>query len=305
MEKTILEALSKLLPEETVKEVASAVEEMLSEAKKSLEAEYNQKLEEAYAELSKELKDAEQTAETGYQEAYNIIQDLRNRLEVQKTEFESTMEENYEEAYQMIVAEREKNKELETELYKVFEGKVHEIQESMIDKVDQFLQYKGHELYEQARRDILNDPNMLEHKVALDKIVDTVANYISDEDYSAATSKKLEEAHKNIEDLKAQVRLVEARNIRISTENQKLNEAVKHGQEVIKEQKAVSVNENRNERLEKAKNAEGRGKKVTDKELIAEFNNPQAQSEENADATLVEGIDALDEIKILAGVKKN
>ena len=43
----ILEALSKLLPEDQVEEVTSAVGNMIDEAKAGIEAEYNTKLEEA------------------------------------------------------------------------------------------------------------------------------------------------------------------------------------------------------------------------------------------------------------------
>ena len=83
----ITEALKKLLPESEINEVAVAVKEMLEQAKANLEAEFNQKLEEAYAELTSELANAEKTAEQGYEEAYAIIGDLRNRLEVQGEEY--------------------------------------------------------------------------------------------------------------------------------------------------------------------------------------------------------------------------
>ena len=43
----ILEALSNLLPEEHVKDVATAVNGMLAEAKNEIEAEFNEKLEDA------------------------------------------------------------------------------------------------------------------------------------------------------------------------------------------------------------------------------------------------------------------
>ena len=79
----IVEALKKILPEDQVSEVSAAVEGMLNEAKGQLDSEYNDKLEEAYTELSNELVAAEKTAEAGYQEAYAIIGELRNRLEVQ------------------------------------------------------------------------------------------------------------------------------------------------------------------------------------------------------------------------------
>lgn len=295
MEK-ILEALKKLLPESEVNEVSSAIQGMLDQAKTDLEAEFNNKLEEAYAELSNEVSDAEKIAEKGYEEAYAIIADLRNRLEVQGEEYNSALEEGYEEAYQMLLQEKEKNQKLEVELYEEYDKKLSEMKEYIVDKVDQFLQFKGQEIYEQAKRDIINDPRMVEHKVALDKIIDITSNYLSDEDFAAVNSAKLEEASKSIEEMKAQLRIMEARNIRLSTENTKLNEAVREAQEVITEsQKVVSetkkeavVNEQK-ERTEKAKNVTGRGK-TEDGEVISEYAAP-------TDA-------GMDQMLVLSGLKK-
>lgn len=295
MEK-ILEALKKLLPESEVNEVSSAIQGMLDQAKTDLEAEFNNKLEEAYTELSNEVSDAEKIAEQGYEEAYAIIADLRNRLEVQGEEYKSALEEGYEEAYQMLLQEKEKNQKLEVELYEEYDKKLSEMKEYIVDKVDQFLQFKGQEIYEQAKRDIINDPRMVEHKVALDKIIDITSNYLSDEDFAAVNSAKLEEASKSIEEMKAQLRIMEARNIRLSTENTKLNEAVREAQEVITEsQKVVAetkkeavVNEQK-ERTEKAKNVTGRGK-TEDGEVISEYAAP-------TDA-------GMDQMLILSGLKK-
>jgi hypothetical protein len=150
MNQKIKEALEKLLPEDQLSEVVSAIEEMLAEAKTSLEEEYNSKLEEAYSELSKELKDAESTAESGYAEAYSIISELRNRLEVQSEEYEAALEEGYEEAYEMLKEERSKNKNIEVSLYEEYDNKLAEMKDYIVDKVDQFLQFKGSEIYEQA-----------------------------------------------------------------------------------------------------------------------------------------------------------
>ena len=171
MEK-IVEALTKLLPEDSIEEISEAVKGELEKAKQEYEQEYNSKLEEAYAELSEELKNTEETALQGYQEAYAIIEDLRKRLEMQQTEFESTMEEGYEEAYQMLQTEKAKNENLEVEMYEQFNQKLSEMKEYMVDKVDAFLQYKGEELYEAARREIVNDPSMAEQKVVLDRVVE-------------------------------------------------------------------------------------------------------------------------------------
>jgi hypothetical protein len=295
MEK-IVEALKKLLPETEINEVSSAVQTMLDQAKADLEAEFNQKLEEAYAELSEEVATAEKTAEQGYEEAYAIIADLRNRLELQGEEYKSALEEGYEEAYQMLKQEKDKNQKLEVEMYEEYDQKLAEMKEYIVDKVDQFLQFKGKEIYEQAKRDIVNDPRMVEHKIALDKIVGITANYLSDDDFNTVTSSKIEETNKAIEEMKGQLRIMEARNIRLSTENTKLNEAVRHAQEVITESKKVvaeskkeAVINEQKERATKATNVTGRGK-TDEGTVIAEYAAPQSSG--------------MDQLLVLSGLKQ-
>jgi len=294
----ITEALKRMLPEAEVGEVASAVKEMLEETKNSLEKEFNDKLEEAYAELTGELETAEKTAEKGYEEAYAIIADLRNRLEVQGEEYKAALEEGYEEAYQILKTERNKNQSLEVEMYEEYDKKLAEMKEYIVDKVDQFLQFKGQEIYEQAKRDVLNDPRMSEHKVTLDKIIDLTSNYLSDVDFATVSSSKLDEANKSIEEMKGQLRLMEARNIRLSTENTKLNESVRQAQEIITEsRKAISRDKKssfiteQKERSEKAKNVTGRGKIADEGVVLSEYAAPT-----NND---------IDQLLILSGVKKS
>ena len=235
MEHKIVESLKKLLPEDQVNEVASAVSEMLAEAQEKLEQDYNSNLEEAYSQLSTELSQAEKTAYQGYQEAYEIINDLSSRLEVQKAEFDKTLEEGYEEAYQMLLSERNSKGKVEVDLYEEYDGKLAEMKNYIVEKVDQFLQLKGGEIYEQARHDLINDPRVVEHKVALDKIINITSNYLSDEEKTFATSSKLDESTKRNEELKGQLRMLEARNIRLSTENTRLNESVRKTASVITE----------------------------------------------------------------------
>jgi len=310
MPNKIVEALSSILPEDTLKEVTSAVDEALNEAKTELEAEYQEKLDEAYEGFAGQLKEAEATATKGYEQAATIIEELRNRLETQRNEFESFQNEQYSIAAKMLEDEQSKSGDLETRLYEEYDKKYAELEENMIDKLDQFLKLKGRTYYEQARRDVLNDPTMAEHKVALDHIVDTVANYISDEEYSLATSKKLEESNKHIEDLSGRLKIVEAKNIRLAMDNQKLNEEVKKSHNLLTEQKTQKVEEKRELREEKAQHVEGKGRKVTNKELIAEtVDKPKAEVKEVAAAntTLVEAIspEELKNMRILSGVTKS
>lgn len=298
----ILEALKNLLPSEQLTEVAGAVDGMLAEAKAELEAEFQSKLEEAYADASGEITKAEKIAETGYEEAYGIITDLRNRLEKQKEEFEQTLEEGYEEAYQLLLGERGKNDNKEVDIYDEYDKKLSEMKEYIVDKVDMFLQQKGAEIYEQAKRDVINDPRMAEHKVALDKIVDITANYLSGEEMAFATSNKLEERMKQLEELKGQMKIMEARNIRLSSQNTKLNENLRHQGDLLNEAKQYE----RKERSQKAKNVSGRGTSHSGKtEVIAEYNEEVSGNRED-DTTLVEslGYDR-NTLQTLAGTIKN
>ena len=301
MENKIFESLKKMLPENEVKEVSSVISEMIENAKDEMEKEYNKNLEEAYAQLSGELAYAEKTAYEGYQEAYEIINDLRTRLEVQNQEFDAQLEEGYEEAYQMLLAERNSKSQVEVDLYEEYDQKLAEMKAYIVEKVDQFLQYKGSEIYEQAKKDLVNDPRILEHKVALDKIVNITSDYLSDEDKSFATASKIEEASKAIEELRGQLRIMEARNIRLSTDNTRLTESVRRvSHNVITEAakpaaaaaKKTKVLTEQKERTLKVKNASGRGHVDTENvQVIAEFN-------DNSNG-------AVNDLLVLSGVKKS
>jgi hypothetical protein len=301
MSNKVLESLKKLLPEDSLNEVSSVVEELLSESKKELETEFDQKLQEAYQELSTELQNAEKVAYQGYEEAYAVIQDLRHRLQLQKEEFEKTLDEGYEEAYQMLQAEKAKNNSLEVDIYEEYDKKLSEMKDYVVEKIDQFLQYKGSEIYEQAKRDLLNDPRYAEHKVALDKIIDITSNYLSDEERTLATSSKLEEARKQSEELKAQMKMMEARSIRLSQENTKLNEALRQQTELINESRQTE----KKERTQKSKNVSGRGDAAAGEEtvVIAENNNGATNQKTEDTSVLVEGMN-LETLNTLAGTLK-
>jgi len=299
----ITEALTKLLPEDQVKEVSDAVAEMLEEGKSSLEKEYNDKLEEAYGQLSQELKEAENTAYQGYEESYGIINDLRNRLEMQREEYEQQLEEGYEEAYQYLLAEREKNNNLEVGMYEEYDGKLAEMKEYIVDKVDQFLHNKGQDIYEQARRDIINDPRMAEHKVVLDKIVDLTAGYLSDEEAALATSTKLDEAQVKIEELLGQKRVLEAKIVRMDKDKKDLTEAVNYAKNVITEHEEKTVLKEQKERAEKAKTVEGKGRNTTEEyEIVKEEYTPEEKAAEQ-ETEIMEGLGVdFDQLHKLSGL---
>lgn len=295
----ILEALKKIVPAEQIEEVSAAIKDMVAEQKKELEAEFDSKLEEAYAQLTEEKTKDEEVAYQGYQEAAAMIEDLRNRLDMQKNEYESHMDSEFEEAFQALQAEKAKNETLEVKLYEEYEAKLDEMRTLIVDKINEFLTIKGKEIYEQARRELINNPRTAEEKVVLNKIVETVSDYISDDDYAVVTSKKLEETSKKLDELKGQLKIAEARSIRLSTENSNLNEQVRQMNKVITENK-----DNKQERTKKAEQATGRGNIVTEDRIISEVADDKTTVNPNVDRTFVESLDPeyLESIRKLSGV---
>ena len=302
----LLEALKKLLPAEQMEGVSVAVEEMVADVKADLEAEFNKNLEEAYAELKGELDQAETVALESYQYAWDIITDMRNRNEMLRAEYDAALDEGYEEAYQQVLAERGKNETLEKTLHETYEGKFNEARDLIVNQLDKFLRSKGKEIYDMSRRDVVSDPSMVEHKIVLEKIVENVSDYIADEDRVLATSSKMDEFKKNLEDANGRIRMLEAKNIRLSSENTKLNEHVKQAAELLSEQKDEVIAEGKKERIEKAKNATGRGK-VVGKEathVVAEYAAPKNDAK---DTTMVESLNIADlhAMQVLAGTKRD
>ncbi len=300
MEDKVLEALKHLLPAESVSEISDAVAEVLANAVKEAKQEYSDKLEEAYGELTNELDTAEKTAEKGYQEAWGIIQDLHNRIEKQKEEFEKSLEEGYAEAYEELQKERQKNDTIAAELYEEYDRRSAKSQEYVVDKLDEFLKLRGAEIYEQARRDHENNPRTAEHKVAIDKIMDIALEYASDDDFAHVNNHKIEEMGRSLDQMKAQVRLLEGRNVKLSTENTKLSEQVRAAAEVITEARNFSLKNERKERSSKAKNVSGRGNLVSEG-VIPEYQNSRQVA---GDAINEDTTSQLYQMQVLAGIKK-
>jgi hypothetical protein len=141
----------------------------------------------------------------------------------------------------------------------------------------------------------MKDPRMAEHKVALDKIVEVASNYLSDEDFNVVTSSKLEASIKNMEDMKGQMKILEARNIRLSTDNTKLNEGLRQAKDLLTENAKAGTSEKNDkviaeqkERVQKGKNATGRGQVADDNVVIAEYNSTDSD---------------MDQLLVLSGLK--
>lgn len=301
--KTITEALKKILPAESVNEVAQAVESMMAEQVKGLENEFQTKLEEAYSQLAEEKQADEAIAEQGYQQAYECVAALMGRLDEQRQEFETALEEGFEEAWNELNSEKGKNGNIEVELYEEFDKKLKEMQEYMVDKMDEFLALQETEIYESAKKDILSDPHVMEQRVAVEKMASILADYMDRDDLDGITSKQLEETHKNLEGLKGQLRIVEARNVKLSARNNKLNEQVGQADALLTEAAQAGKKAERKERARKVKNASGRGQRVSADQLIAEYAAPVNEGS-NEDETLVEGTDPLNDLLVLSGIEE-
>lgn len=299
----VLNALSGLIPEDAREKVSSAISEFLNESVAELEAakqsEYDEKLKDAYATVTKEKEDAEKVAEQGYAEAYEIICDLRERLEIQAKEYEEHMEEEYQEAYTLLQAERKKNDTLEVGLYEEYDNRLGEMKDYVVDKVDQFLATKGGEFESIIRREVSSDPTVAEEKVALGKFLEVAAHYLTDEEFAFANNKQKEELERLLDEQKGQIKMLEARNMRLNTENTKLNEVARQAQEVLTESTKVE----RNARKEMAKNAQSKGDKIVeDVKVIGEHNNPEPVTKTDDQSAAENPL--LQEWRKLSGVNK-
>lgn len=300
----ILEALSGLIPEDTQDKVSAVINAAFTEAVAELEKEYETRLEEAYQQLTVERENDWKVAEEGYQQAYEHITDLRNRLDIQQQEFEQTLEEEYAKAYDMLVEERNKNQTLSEELYREYDEKLTKIKDWMIDRIDEFLAKKGDEYYEMARREVLNDPCVAEHRVAFEKVLEVASNFLSDEDYLLNTSSKVEELNRSLEQTKNQIRILESKNTKLMTENNQMQSYIRQTKELIEES---MVNEQQ-ERVEKARTVEGRGKVIAEPErevVIGETTSTTTKDQKLVEHKEENGLSALaEQWQIIAGLKK-
>lgn len=296
----LTEALKNLLKPEEIQEVAKAVEEMVAEAKSELEAEFQSKLEESFIAHQEELKEAEAVAEKGYNQALQIITDQQVRMDEMKQEYQEAMDEGFEEAFNEVERLKEEKENVEVELYKEFDERLQQMQAFWVEKVDTFMTLQEGELYDKAYRAVVSDPRLMEHKVLLDKIVNLIADRVSEEDFSAATSSKLEESYKHIEDLKAQLRIVESKNFNIGRTNQKLMEQVRQAQQIMTE----SVKAERTERAAKKQNVSGRGQmQLVNEQVVPEYQNPAAKKPQQQQVS--ESVDISTDVLVLAGMEES
>jgi hypothetical protein len=294
----ITQALRNILPAEQISEVAKAVEEAIAVRFDQMDTEFNSKLEEAYEQLTAERKAVEEEGVKGYQQAYEIISSLMNRLDEQRSEFEKTLDEEFSVAYDEIEKLKEEKNNVEVGIYDEFNKKLQAMKDVMIDKVDQFLTLQEGELYESAKREVLSNPRVLEQRVAVEKMAEILSDYLSVDQVSGISSAKIEEANRQIKTLEGQLRIVESRNVKLSSQKNKLEEQVRDAHEVITE----ATRTERKERVNRKGIASGRGKRVINEELISEYASKTNTS--NNDEDLTEGHDPLNDLLVLSGLEE-
>jgi hypothetical protein len=270
----------------------------MAERFEQMESEFNTKLEEAYVQLTEEKQAVEATAVQGYQQAYEIVSSLMNRLDEQRAEFETALEEGFEEAYSELQKVKGENGNIEVELYEEFDKKLKEMKEIMVDKLDQFMTLQESELYEAAKREVLSDPRILEQRVAVEKMAEILSDYISADQLSGVSSNKIEESNRQLEALKGQLRMVESRNVKLAAQKSKLEEQVREAHEVITEATRVE----RKERVNRRGNASGRGQRVVNEQIISEYAAPATSNNGN---DLTEGNDPLNDLLVLSGLDES
>jgi len=283
----LLEALKKTsLTESQVNDVVKAVDSMVSEAIKQVEAkkqaEYDAKIEEAYDKVQAEIDATEAKALEGYKQAHVIIQDQQLRIETLEREYENKMEEGYQQAWEMLQAEQEKNETIELHVQREADEKLKAMRDFMVEKLDLFLQMQKAEVYEEARRDILNDPKMVEHRVAIEKMADIMSDYLSVEEMAGTSSKKLSEAANYIEDLEGRLKILEKKNINQSKQLHSVNETLRQNEQLVNEARSLLTESERKERKNSSGTVSGRGQRViteAQEQLIPEFSNTSKKSE--------------------------
>ena len=170
----------------------------------------------------------------------------------------------------------------------------------MVDKLDQFLALQESEIYESAKRDVLCDPRILEQRVAIEKMAELLGDYMGSDSINTVSSSKLEEMSKQVEALKGQMRIIEAKNVRLATQNTKLSEQVREAHNVITEAAKVE----RTNRVSKRENASGRGQRVVNEQIISEYAAP-ANDKSAQETDLTEGHDPLTDLLVLSGLAQS
>lgn len=319
----IMESFKGMIPEDQASTVEQAVNEFVNETELKIKSEYEKTLEESYKEWDEQLKEARQEGENkvreteavaleGYQEAKDMLEAKEEEMIIQKSEFENFLEEQYAIAGKMLEEEKGKNEEIEQNLYEAYSQQIEDIKEDLVNKLDSFLNDKIEEIAVEVRKELKNSPEVLENKVAFDRIKDIVAASLTPNELQNTASNKVEELEEGIEDLQKEIKALKAKNLRLTTENAQFSKDTKTISESVSSEKrdeafyeAVRVEAERRISEKNAQKAEGRGdvNELSEKDIIKE--NAVDVGEEKNNKKSFGGYDTKDDLLRMAGVTKN
>ncbi|MFW5871687.1 MAG: hypothetical protein ACOCUT_01135 [bacterium] len=283
---TIMESFKGVIPADKASEVEKAINEFAIQLDERYKVEYEKTLEESYKEWDNQIKEvqkeakeklqeSESVAYQGYDEAKQMLLEKEAEIKRQKEEFENFLEEQYAVAKKMLDEEKARNDEIEQSLYESYNQQLTDIQDDLVNKIDEFLSGKIDVLAESVRKELKNSPEILESKVAFQKIKNIIAENMDAEEVSGKTNDRIEKLEETVASIQSENKSLKAKNMRLVTENsnfrkeiENINESKKTNEQLIDESTRKDAERRVAERI--AENAEGRGSVVSKEDLIIE-----------------------------------
>jgi len=201
---------------------------MSLEGKKKVELhEVVELLNKQVVDLQQQLQNSKTAGTLALAEKEKEIEQLKKYLDDQQLEYEQALEEGYQEAFEALTEERKKNEQLEVQLYDEYTVKLNEMKKYVAEKVDQFLNVEWQQMAAAGAEEFAGKLAAFREAVTPAQIVEL------------SLKERQQEAS-----LRQQLKILEARNIRLQVENQKLTEAVREMSDVVdKERKRILTNE--------------------------------------------------------------
>ena len=279
----IMESFKGMLPENQTQAVEQAINEFVQQTEQKIKTDYEKTLEESYKEWDhqlkeakeegeKKLKEAEAVAYEGYDEAKTLIEQKEEAIQTQKTEFEDFLTEQYKQAKEMIDSEKSRNDQIEQDLYEAYTQQVEDVKDDLVNKIDSFLGEKVEEIAEAVRKELRNSPEVLESKVAYERIKTIVAESLSPTQLHAQSNDKIDALQDSMDQMKNELKALKAKNMRLVTENQNYEKTLRESNENNTDTRLQEVRRDTERRVAEriAENVEGRGKIVSQEDLITE-----------------------------------
>lgn len=165
-----------------------------------------------------------------------VIAGLEKQIQTMRDEFEVQMDEGYQEAYEMLCEERQIRELLEVQLYEEYDKRLKDMKTVVVDKVHQFLAHKWEEFAQAGMDELAHKLDIWRKAITPAEIVEAALEQgVFPQPPVDVPGDEWKNICNLVEHLKTQIKLLEARNIRLQVENAKLNEAVREMGEVMAE----------------------------------------------------------------------